>query len=126
MERVSAGKKTTGQITIRFAQGEGECIIHVSDDGRGVNFSRVEKRARDLGLIRPAEKAERQRLMNLLFSASFSSRESASDISGRGFGLDVVRDSVSHLGGRISVSTRNGRGTRFTLKIPDNHKAEEI
>ena len=77
------------------------------------------------GDVGAAEKVDQKRLMNLLFSASFSSRESAGNISGRGFGLDVVRDAVSHLGGHISVSTRKLQGTRFTLRIPDDGATEE-
>jgi two-component system chemotaxis sensor kinase CheA len=117
MERLSAGKPPAGRISVSFARKGAETVIRISDDGRGINFEKVRGRAVELGLVPPGENPSNTELTRLLFSPRFSSRGEVSEISGRGVGLDIVREAMRALGGRIAVATRNGEGTAFTLTI---------
>jgi two-component system chemotaxis sensor kinase CheA len=118
LERVASGKSGVGHIRIGIRNEGGECIIEVTDDGRGIDFAEVAKRARAKGLIPAGGPRDNQRLLGILFSPGYSSRDEADDISGRGFGLDVARDALLALGGRITVATKKGRGSRFRLILP--------
>ncbi len=122
MERLSAGKPGAGAITLTIARQGGRggprTIIRVTDDGRGINFEGVRRRAAELGLIPEGAAPSNAELTKLLFSPRFSSKGESSAISGRGVGLDIVREAMLTLGGRISVTTRSGEGTSFTLIIP--------
>lgn len=118
LERVAAGKPETGTILVSIARESDEsCRIEVRDDGQGIDFDAVESRARSLGLVTRADPS-RNELLKAVFHPRFSSRDEASEVSGRGVGLDAVQDAVHALGGSIAVATRRGVGTRFTLRLP--------
>ncbi len=118
MERLGSGKPQSGRILVSFARRGAETVIRITDDGQGIDFARVRDRAEELGLIRRGQAPANAELTKLLFSPRFSSRGEASEISGRGVGLDIVREAMRALGGRIGVATRKGEGTAFTLHIP--------
>ena len=116
-ERIAAGK--TGEATILLsASTRGDSVIvQIRDDGRGIDRNAVEKRAISLGLqIPPA--SDEQALLKILCSPGFSTRDNADRASGRGVGLTVVQDTVRELGGSITLDTKEGRGTQFTLRLP--------
>ena len=119
-ERVANHKSETGRITVSVnGDKDNNILIKVSDDGRGIDFDAVRKKAVEKKLIDGSDKTiNRAALLNLLFTPSFSSKEEATEISGRGVGLDVVRDVAGSLGGHISVSTKKGAGTTVIMKIP--------
>lgn len=118
LERISGGKSDTGTIVVSISRAEDEsCRLEVRDDGRGIDFGAVARRARALGLV-TSEEPSRNELLKAIFSPSFSSRDAATEVSGRGVGLDAVQDAVHALGGSIAVATRDGVGTRFTIRIP--------
>jgi chemotaxis protein histidine kinase CheA len=119
LERLGAGKPRAGQITVVAVRRQGMWMVRVSDDGRGIDFERVRARAVELGLMaEPAENVSRFELLKLLFSPRLSLAGKATDISGRGVGLDVVQEAVRAFGGKVFVATRQGEGTSFTLRIP--------
>lgn len=118
LERIAAGKARNGAVRLTFDQREGRTTVRVSDDGRGIDFDAVRARAVELGLIAAGAAATREELTKLLFSPRFSSKGDPSAISGRGVGLDIVREAMRILGGRIAVATRKGEGTSFTLSVP--------
>lgn len=118
MERLSLGKPRVGSVSIGFRKEGGVTRVSVADDGRGIDFDAVQRRAEELGLIDAGEQPDQAALLGILFSPRFSSKRSATEISGRGVGLDAVRDSIKNLGGRIFVETRKGIGTTVTLSIP--------
>ena len=117
-ERVAAGKPPEGLIRLK-ASGEGETVlVEVEDDGRGIDLEKVEKRAREVGLLRPEEQMAETKVLDLISAPGFSTREMADLASGRGVGMAVVLNTVQGLGGTISLDTASGRGTRFTLRLP--------
>jgi chemotaxis protein histidine kinase CheA len=96
----------------------------VADDGRGIDFDAVRARAERRGLIEEGKRLSRQDLVKILFSPGFSTRDSADELSGRGVGLDAVQAGIAEMGGRISVWTQEGKGTHFTILIPENFSGQ--
>jgi two-component system chemotaxis sensor kinase CheA len=116
--REAAGKPRQGTIQLSAAQRSGRIIIEVSDDGRGINREKVLAKAQDRGLVPVGTKLSDEETDNLIFLPAFSTAEVVSNISGRGVGMDVVKRNVQALGGRISVQSRFGSGSKFTLSLP--------
>lgn len=121
-ERLSSGKSGSARITLSIKEKDEAVIISVADDGKGIDFDEIRKVGVERGVLEPDSEYTEQRLIQTLFSPSFSTRENATDISGRGVGLDVVQDEVRALGGKISVGTKRGSGTRFTITVPKETK----
>lgn len=117
-DRVAAGKPRQGTIHLSAAQRSGRIVIEVSDDGRGLNREKVLAKAQDRGLVAPGANLSDEEIDNLIFLPAFSTADVVSNISGRGVGMDVVKRNVQALGGRISVQSRFGHGSKFTLSLP--------
>ena len=117
-ERRRGGKSETGRIIVEAAQERGEIIITVSDDGAGINFKEIEKRAKDLGLYKDEEPMSRRDLLQLIFESGFSTAKKTSEAAGRGVGLDIVKQVIEEIGGTIQVDTVEGKGTTFTIRVP--------
>jgi two-component system chemotaxis sensor kinase CheA len=117
-ERLAAGKPAEGVVRLAALHRGGRIVIEVEDDGKGINRTRVRQIAVDKGLIAADAILSDEETDNLIFMPGFSTAETVSDISGRGVGMDVVRRSVQALGGRISISSRPGEGSTFTLSLP--------
>jgi two-component system chemotaxis sensor kinase CheA len=116
--RVRAGKPAQGVIELRAEQRGNHIVIEIEDDGGGIDLARVRAAALRKGLIDDAAATDERQLLDLLFLPSFSTKESASQVSGRGVGLDVVKTNVAKLGGMIDTETEAGVGTRFTITLP--------
>jgi chemosensory pili system protein ChpA (sensor histidine kinase/response regulator) len=117
-ERVNSGKPETGEIALTVRQVGNEVVIELTDDGAGIDFDNVQRRARSLGLIAPDAEATEQQLIECLFQPGFSTASEVTQISGRGIGMDVVRAEIAALGGRVEVHSTPGKGTRFNLFLP--------
>lgn len=119
-ERRKAGKKPHGLIRLSASQEGGQIVIEVSDDGRGISLEKVMKRGMEMGLIKPGEEKSisEEALIDLIFTPGFSTVEGANKVSGRGVGMDVVRDVVTSLQGTVTIDTRKGAGTTFRLQLP--------
>lgn len=117
-DRVAAGKPRQGTIHLSAAQRSGRIVIEVADDGRGLNREKVLAKAQDRGLVAAGASLSDEEIDNLIFLPAFSTADVVSNISGRGVGMDVVKRNVQSLGGRISVQSRFGAGSRFTLSLP--------
>ena len=117
-ERKAAGKPIEGTVKLVALHRGGRIVIEVSDDGKGINRKRVHSIAIEKGLISPEAVLTDEEIDNLIFLPGFSTASTVSDISGRGVGMDVVRRSVQALGGRISISSRPGEGSTFTMSLP--------
>ncbi len=119
-ERYHAGKADQGRIAVRAYHRGNHIYIEVEDDGRGIDYEKIRATAVEIGMVSSDEAAhlnERQ-LLDLLFRPGFSTAPRATELAGRGVGLDIVRSNVNALNGEIEIETRRGEGTRFTLKVP--------
>lgn len=117
-DRLKAGKPRCGDIRLNAEHRSGRILIEVSDDGRGINRRKVRAKAEERGLVEPGAAMTDDEIDNLIFAPSLSTAESVSNISGRGVGMDVVKRNIHSLGGRISVDSKEGAGTKFTLSLP--------
>jgi two-component system chemotaxis sensor kinase CheA len=117
-DRIAAGKDPQGRVRLSAEHRSGRIMISVSDDGRGIDRERVLAKAVERGLVSADARLSDEEIDNLIFAAGFSTAESVSNISGRGVGMDVVRRNVQALGGRISISSRPGKGSTFTMSLP--------
>ena len=114
-KRVAAGKPATGSVTVRAALHNDGIVITVTDDGRGIDPRRVREAAAILGLAPGGSEAD---VTELLFHPGLSTADEVSDVSGRGVGLDAVRDAVESIGGSVSLESDPGAGTRLMLRVP--------
>ena len=118
-ERAAAGKPAHGTIRLRGAMQGDAYVLVIEDDGRGIDFPSVQARAAELGLIAAGGgPLPRDRLVELMCHPGLSTRREASDVSGRGVGLDVVRGSIIELGGTLTAKSVAGRGAAFTAAFP--------
>jgi two-component system chemotaxis sensor kinase CheA len=116
--RMKSGKEPTAQLTIRAYHDGGSVVVRVEDDGRGISRERVIERARRTGIAAEPESLSTQELLSLLFQPGFSTAETITELSGRGVGLDVVKRDIEALRGIVSVESREGTGTTFTIRVP--------
>jgi chemosensory pili system protein ChpA (sensor histidine kinase/response regulator) len=116
--RQAAGKPEQGRIRVSLQQEGNEIVIVLDDDGAGVNLGAVRARAEALGWIAPTEEVSGERLESFLFTPGFSTADQVTEVAGRGIGLDVVKNEIAGVGGRVRLDTEPGRGTRFTLRLP--------
>lgn len=117
-ERKKKNKLETGTITLKVRQENEEIHIAVSDDGAGINLARVKEKAIQNNLIDAKADVSDQALMSVIFESGFSTADKVSQIAGRGVGLDVVRNDISGLGGRVELSSEYGKGTLFNVNLP--------
>jgi two-component system, chemotaxis family, sensor kinase CheA len=119
-ERRAAGKPELSTITMQASRVGDRLVVEVIDDGRGINPDIIRRRARERGLLTPEELAERsdEQIIDLVFSAGFSTAAEVSDVSGRGVGMDVVRTMAEQIGGWASLASRVGAGTTVRLDLP--------
>ena len=115
--RAAAGKSPMGTVTIAARTEGPNAIIEVSDDGAGMDYDRILARGRERGLVGPDEVPTPAELRELLFHAGFTVKNEATEISGRGVGLDAVRESVNRIGGAVEIDETRV-GTLFRLRVP--------
>lgn len=116
--RRAAGKHETGEILLSASHKSGSVIIELSDDGAGLDRSRILETAIRKGLTPRSAELSDAEIDKLLFLPGFSTSAEVSKLSGRGVGMDVVKTAVQALGGRISIASTTGRGTTFTIVLP--------
>ncbi len=116
--RVAAGKNEVGTITLNAYHQGGFIMIEISDDGAGLPKDKLLRKAIEKGLVSEQENLPDEKIYDLIFHPGFSTADQVSDISGRGVGMDVVRKNIKELGGNVDVTTEEGRGTTFTIRLP--------
>lgn len=118
--RIAAGKPEVGEVRVTARTAGGWVELYVEDDGRGIDFEQVRRRGETVGLLGPesTRRASEEELLNLLLRPGFSTKARATDVSGRGVGLNAAKSALNRTGGTLTVSTRKGQGTRITLRIP--------
>ncbi|WP_313001272.1 hybrid sensor histidine kinase/response regulator [Brevundimonas sp.] len=119
-QRRAAGKPETGRISLSARHEGGAILIEMADDGRGLPAARIRDKAIEVGLITPAQAAAMSdaEARQLIFLPGFSTAASVTAVSGRGVGMDVVRTNIEAIGGAVELTSVEGQGTRFTIRIP--------
>jgi two-component system chemotaxis sensor kinase CheA len=119
-EREAAGKPATGRLQISAHHAGGNVIITVHDDGRGIDVKRVARKAAEKGLISAdqVDAIDMARAAELLFLPGFSTHDVATDLSGRGVGMDAVRTAIRELGGEVILTSEPGHGTTAQIRLP--------
>lgn len=117
-QRLLAGKPETGKIEIRAFHKGGNIIIEIKDDGRGIDHEALMTKALEMGIVHKGESLGRKEVYNLIFTSGFSTAKKVTAVSGRGVGMDVVRQTVDGLLGQIDVQSQKGKGSVFGIRIP--------
>lgn len=117
-KRAELGKPEAGEIKLSASHSSGKIVIEVKDDGAGINREKVLEIAIKKGIVQAEAKLTDEEIDNLIFAPGFSTAEAITDVSGRGVGMDVVRQSIQALGGRVSITSVPGKGSTFTLSLP--------
>lgn len=118
--RLEKGKSEIAYLVLRAAHQNGTVIVEVIDDGAGVDYERVRQRAISRGLIsvEKAHSLNHKELIELIFLPGFSTRDTITNLSGRGVGMDVVKNNIENIGGSIEITSVPNEGTHVRLKIP--------
>jgi chemosensory pili system protein ChpA (sensor histidine kinase/response regulator) len=118
-QRQALGKPEIGRISVRFRRDGNRIEVSCTDDGRGLNYAAIERRARELGLLSAGEQQPTEsQLASLIFLHGFSTSKELNSISGRGVGMDVVRASIERLKGTTHIESRAGAGCTLTFHLP--------
>jgi two-component system chemotaxis sensor kinase CheA len=117
-ERMRVGKPEKGTIQLNAYHDSGRIVIQISDDGKGLDPDRIVAKAVAKGLIKPDQALSRSEIYNLIFEPGLSTKEEASNLSGRGVGMDVVKRNIEALRGSVSVDSEKGQGTTVTIHLP--------
>ena len=117
-QRVAAGKDPCGVVHMHAYHRGSTIVVEVTDDGGGLRRDRILAKARERGVFGAQEQPTDAEIFDQIFVAGLSTQDQASDVSGRGVGMDVVKRNVEELGGSIEVSSNEGRGSRFTITLP--------
>src|SRR6185295_17344216 len=117
-DREAAGKPRAGKLELKAYHHSGNIVIEITDDGRGLNKARIVKKAVAAGIVPAGAELSDQEIFKLIFHAGLSTAEKVTDVSGRGVGMDVVRKNVEALRGRIDITSVEGKGSTFTLRLP--------
>jgi two-component system, chemotaxis family, sensor kinase CheA len=118
-ERAAAGKSETAHLTLVAERDRATVVIHVVDDGRGIDASRILPRAKQMGLIdKSATGISQEEMIRIISLPGFSTAEKVTDISGRGVGFDIVANKIRLLGGSLDVHTESGEGTTVSMRLP--------
>jgi two-component system chemotaxis sensor kinase CheA len=117
-ERTRAGKDEKGSIRLSSYQKGNHVVIEVEDDGRGIDLAKVRRKALEKGLIVSLDAVSDRDAMDFIFLPGFSTREEISDISGRGVGMDVVKNNIAAVSGMVDIESRYGFGSRVIITLP--------
>ena len=119
-DRLAAGKQEKGVILLSAYQEQNYIIIVVEDDGRGIDIAKVKQKSLEQGTITPeeAEHMADEDAMRLIFRSGLSTAQQVTEVSGRGVGMDVVHTNIESVGGAVSIESKLGEGTRFTIRLP--------
>lgn len=119
-DRRTAGKPDKGNIRLAAYHEGGHIIIEIADDGKGLNIEKIKEKVLDNGLATEAEleKMTDAQIQKFIFAAGFSTAQAVTAVSGRGVGMDVVRNNIELIGGTVDLKSAVGKGSTFTIKIP--------
>jgi len=116
--RASAGKPVQGVINIKAEHEGGYIVLRISDDGKGIDLDKLLAKAIEKNIVSKDDDLTESQIINLIFEPGFSTAAVISDVSGRGVGMDVVKQNITDLGGNVEILSEKGVGTTFTIKLP--------
>jgi len=116
--RLERGKPACGRVSLNAFHDSGSIVIEVSDDGGGLNKSKIAAKALERGIIQPGQQLSEAEIVNLIFEPGFSTVDKVSNLSGRGVGMDVVRRNIQALRGAVNVTSVEGQGSTFSIRLP--------
>jgi two-component system chemotaxis sensor kinase CheA len=116
--RTAAGKSPTGRIVLSAVHSGAHVLIEIKDDGGGLDKDAIRKKGIERGLIKPGQELSEEEIFGLILNPGFSTAKTISGVSGRGVGMDVVKQNVEALGGTLEISSKAGAGSTFRLKLP--------
>ncbi len=116
--RRDAGKPEEGSVRVVLRREGSEMVLQVADDGAGIDHAAIRRRAEQRGILKPGAELSEMDLERLILEPGFSTAEEVSQLAGRGVGMDVVHNEVRQLGGTLEIASVAGRGTTFTLRLP--------
>ncbi len=116
--RQSQDKPRAGNLWLRAYHKGGDIIIEIEDDGRGLDREAILAKARERGLVAPEDTPSPERIDHLIFEPGFSTAKEVTNVSGRGVGMDVVKETITRMRGKIDIASRSGEGSRFLLRLP--------
>jgi len=116
--RAARGKPPRGRLELNAFHDSGSIVIEIADDGGGLNREKIIRKAIERGLIASGQSLSDSEIHSLIFEPGFSTAEQVSNLSGRGVGMDVVKRNIQSLRGRVEVSSQEGAGTRFSIRLP--------
>lgn len=117
-QRLAAGKPAQGTVQLNAYHESGHIVIQIADDGAGLNSEKIVAKAIANGLIKPDHGLSKQEIYNLIFAAGLSTKEQATNLSGRGVGMDVVKKNIEALRGTVAIDSIEGQGTTITIHLP--------
>ncbi|KFI23988.1 Hpt domain-containing protein [Nitrosococcus oceani] len=116
--RIAAGKKEMGSISLSLTREGSEIVIHVSDDGQGIDLEKIRAKALTRGLVQKEAMPPDADLIQLILESGFSTANNVSQVAGRGIGMDVVNSEIQALNGTLAIASQKGKGTTFTIRLP--------
>lgn len=116
--RERSGKPQIGEIHVAMREENDMVVLTVRDDGKGLDLEAIRQKAVKSGVLGEGQQVSQEILVNFIFSSGFSTAQEVTEISGRGVGMDAVKQSVENAGGTIEVDTKPGAGSLFTIKLP--------
>jgi len=116
--RLAAGKDERGTVRLSSFQKGNHVVIEVEDDGGGIDIEKIKQKALSKGLVQDISSLSDREALDLIFMPGFSTADKITDVSGRGVGMDVVRNNIAAVSGMVDIETRLGQGSRFTIVLP--------
>lgn len=117
-QRIALGKDETGTISISAFQKGSHVVIEIEDDGNGIDIERVKASALQKGLVQDLNNVSESEALEFIFLPGFSTTDTVSDVSGRGVGMDVVRNNIAAISGMVDIKTSLGKGALFSITLP--------
>ncbi|MEW6713761.1 MAG: chemotaxis protein CheA [Nitrospirota bacterium] len=117
-ERVALGKNPQGDLTLKAFSRGNSVVIEIQDDGAGIDPDKVLQKAIEKKMISKEQVLDRNEIINLIFAPGLSTKDGVSEISGRGVGMDIVKEKITSLGGFVGIETEKGAGSKFILTLP--------
>jgi len=117
-ERVAKGKSEKGVLRLNALHDSGHIVIQIADDGAGLDVEKIRAKAEAIGLVSPEQTLSRRETLRLIFEPGLSTKQEASNLSGRGVGMDVVRRNIEALRGTVEIDSEVDKGTVVTIHLP--------